>query len=98
MVGNLFYGDTHVEPEITICNHKTDDLPPQMIILNTLIPILMNFFTFSPFKMYYFEPIATDFSSVEPDISQSETTFHIGVRFATVYRGIYCRKFFTLTG
>ena len=36
-----------MEPQNVIYDHKTDDLPPQMIIFNTIIPILMHFFTFT---------------------------------------------------
>ena len=36
-----------------MCDHKTEDLPLWMTIFSTAIPILMQFFTFSYFKVYY---------------------------------------------
>ena len=43
---NSFDGDASAEPLNVICDHITDDIPPQMNILNMVIPILMHFFTF----------------------------------------------------
>ena len=37
---------------------------PKRAIFNTVIPTLMPFFTFSSFKVYYFAPITSAFSSV----------------------------------
>ena len=58
-----------------------------MTIFNTVIPILMHFFHIFTFQM------ASAFSSVKPDVSQSEVSFYNDVRFATVYRWIYYCKF-----
>ena len=80
----------------TICDHKTD-LPPQRTNFNTVVPILMFFFTFSLFKMYYFAPIASAFSDIKPYISQLEVTFPNNVTFATLYLKIYCHKFLTIS-
>ena len=33
---------------------QANNLPPQMKILNAIIPIQMHFFTFSPAKLQYF--------------------------------------------
>ena len=35
------------------CNHKTNDLTPQMTIFSAVIPILIHFFTFLSFKVHY---------------------------------------------
>ena len=42
----LFYGAASAEPQNLISDHITDDIPPQMNILNMVIPILMHFLTF----------------------------------------------------
>ena len=92
MVGNfvLFNGDAPAEPLNAISKHKFDDLPLQMTVFNTLIPILMHFLTFNG---YHFTHIASASCNVKPDVSQSVATFHTGVGFATVYRRIYCRRY-----
>ena len=41
----LFYSDALEEPSNLISDHKTYDMPPQMKILNMVIPILMHFWT-----------------------------------------------------
>ena len=64
---------------------KTDNLPRQMTIFNTVIPILVHFFTFLPFKVNYFAPSVSAFGIVKPNISQSQAAFHNDVGFATVY-------------
>ena len=56
-----------------------------MTILNTVILILMHFFTCSPFKVYYFA-IMLSSSNVKPDVCQLEATLHNDVGFAAVYR------------
>ena len=43
------------------------------------------------------DPSLVPFSSVKPDVSQPEVTYHNGVRLATVYRRIYCRKVLMLS-
>lgn len=78
-----------------IGDHKADELPPQLTLFNTVIPIPMHFF--SHFKGYYVASIASACSNVKPYTSQSEATFHNDVCFATVYCRIYCRKFLTLS-
>ena len=39
-------GDMRVEPENVISKRISDDIPPQMKILNMVIPILMHFCSF----------------------------------------------------
>ena len=45
MVRNLFYGNASVEPYNIISDRIYDDVPPQIKILNIVIPILMSFYT-----------------------------------------------------
>lgn len=68
-----------------ISDHKTDDLPSQMILFSTGIPIVMHYFTFSSFKVYHIAPQQNKFRNVKPNVSQSGATIHNNVGFATVY-------------
>ena len=43
----LFYGDGSAEPQNIISERVSDDIPPQMRILNIVITILMYFLTFT---------------------------------------------------
>ena len=52
--------------------------------------------TFSSFKVYCFAPTASVSGNVTPDLNQSAVRFHNDVRFATVYRRIYCSKFLVI--
>ena len=72
---------------------------PKLTTVNTVIPVLMHLFTFSPLKVHFFASMANVFSHVKPDVSQSEATSHNFVGFATVYRRIYkiYRNFLTLS-
>ena len=65
--------------------HKSDDIPPQMTIFGTGIPILMHFFTFSSFTENFIALKSNTFCRVKPDVSQWEATFHNDVGLATVY-------------
>ena len=84
------------------------DIPPQMKILNMVIPILMHYQHF-PFKktvkMYFvalicpaaascIKPLASCIYSL---VNQWKATLGYDVGFLTVYRRIYCRKFMTLS-
>lgn len=40
-----FDGDALAESQNAICDHKTDHLPPQRSIFNTVNPTFMHFFT-----------------------------------------------------
>ena len=96
MVEILFYGDASVEPWNTICDHKTDNLPSQMTIFNTIIPILILFFTFSPVKLLYFAQQESVASDIKPHVSQWKVTLHNDVGFSTVNLRIYHRKYLQL--
>ena len=71
-----------------ISNCISDDIPPQMKILNMVIPILMHFCSFvsnrsiaSPMKLH---------------VTQQNVTQLIKL-FSTVYQRIYCCKYLTLS-
>ena len=68
---------------------------PKMTIFNTVIPILMHYFTFFPFKMFICVPKSSGVSDVKPDISQWKVTLHNDVRFLTVYCRIFRHKLLT---
>ena len=85
-----------------------DDIPPQMKILNMVIPILMHYQHF-PFKKtvkIYFvalippaaasciKPLASCIYSL---VNQWKVMLRNDVGFPTVYCRIYCRKFMTLS-
>ena len=57
----------------------------------------MHLFIFSIEKMYYLHKTTSAVSCVKPNDSQWEATLRDDVRFATVYRRIYRRKFLTLS-
>ena len=46
-----------------------------MTIFNTVNPILMHFFTFSPFILHYFAQQISAVSNVKPDVSQWKATW-----------------------
>ena len=84
-----------------ISERISDDIPPQMIILNMVIPILMHYQHF-PFKqivkMYFvalIRPAAA--SCIYSLVNQLKSTLRYDVGFPTVYRRIYCRIFMTLS-
>ena len=84
----LYYDNAPAEPYSSICNHKTNNLPPQMTIFDTVIPILMHFLTFSLFKEFCYGPIASAFSNIKLNSSQSEAMFYNDIGYVTVYRRI----------
>ena len=88
MVGNFIF----VKTQYAICEYKSDDSPPQMTIIYSLISMLMHCFTFSPFKLYYICTYPSAFSNVKPVLCQSEAMFYIEVEFVTVYNNIYGRN------
>ena len=65
-----FYGDALAELLNAICDHKTNDLLPQMTIFETVIPILTHLVTLSLSNMYCFAPTASVLSIVKPAVSQ----------------------------
>ena len=91
-----------------ISKRISDDIPPQMKILNMVIPILMHYQHF-PFKntvkMYFvtlicpaaascIKPLASCIYSL---VNQWKATLRNYFGFPTVYRRIYCRKFMMLS-
>ena len=91
-----------------IIERISDEIPPQMKILNMVIPILMHYQHF-PFKknseMYFvalirpaaascIKPLASCIYSL---VNQWKATLRNDFGFPTVYRRIYCRKFMTLS-
>ena len=91
-----------------ISERISDDIPPQMKILNMDIPILLQYQHF-PFKktvkMYFvalirpaaascIKPLASCIYSL---VNQWKVTLRNDVGFPTVYRRIYCSKFMTLS-
>ena len=91
-----------------ISERISDDVPPQMKILNMVIPNLMHYQHF-PFKktvkMYFvalirpadarcIKPLASCIYSL---VNQWKATLRNDVGFPTVYCRIYCRKFMTLS-
>ena len=81
----------------SICDHKPTIYLPKMAIFNTDIPILIHFFTFSPFKLHRSAQQGSAASNLKPDVSQWKATLCKDVRLTTVYRRIPCRKFVTLS-
>ena len=84
-----------------ISEHISDNIPPQMKILNMVIPILMHYQHF-PFKktvkMYFvalIRPAAA--SCIYSLVNQWKVALHNDVGFPTVYHRIYCRNFMTLS-
>ena len=91
-----------------ISERISDDIPPQMKILNTVIPILMHYQHFyfkKTVKMYFvalirpaaagcIKPLASCIYSL---VNQWKVTLRNDVGFPTVYLRIYCRKFMTLS-
>ena len=83
-------------------------MPPQMKILNMVIPILMHYQHFlfkKTMKMYFvalirpaaascIKPLASCIYSL---VNQWKATLRNDVGFPTVYRRIYCRKIMTLS-
>ena len=82
-------------PQNEISDHISDDIPPQMNILNVVIPILMHFFHIHSPKASYFASNLSFASSVKPlrQPIKNDVTYDVGV--PTVYHGIYKRKFLT---
>ena len=68
-----------------ISERISDDIPPQMKILNMVIPILMRFCSFVS------EPHKAARHQTKGDVTDDVKLF------PTVYRRIYCRKFLTLS-
>ena len=88
-----FYGDAQAEPSNVISQRISDYIPPQMKLLNMVIPILMRFYrlishwsTASRIKPYKGVRHLTKCDLIN-DIKL----------FLTVYRMIYCRKFKALS-
>ena len=80
-----------------ICDHQTDDLPPQMTILILLSPF---YCTFSHFKVYYFVPTSNASSNVKPKVSRSKATFHNDFGFVTGWRPmvvVFCNNVLLVT-
>ena len=73
-----------------ISGRISDDIPPQMKILNMVIPILMHFCSF-----------VSDLSVCMPRNTARHPTKYDAINdvklFPAVYRRIYCRKFLTLS-
>ena len=63
-----------------------DDIPPQMKILNMVIPILMHFCSFERCKSH----------NAARHLIICDVINDVKL-LPTVYRRIYCRKFFTLS-
>ena len=76
-----------------------DNIPPQMKILNMIIPILMYFFKFYTSKTLYFVQNVSFVRDVNYYVDQSlhVSDVAVDVGFPTVYRRMYCRKFLTLS-
>ena len=72
-----------------ISERISDDIPPQMKILNMVIPILMHFCTFDS------NPIVE--SRIKPHVIQKCDVINDVKLFPAVYRRIYYRKFLTLS-
>ena len=68
-----------------ISDRISDDIPPQMKILNTAIPILMRL------ELERWKPHKTARHQTRCDVINDVKLF------PTVYRRIYCRKFLTLS-
>ena len=85
-----------------ISERISDDIPPQMKILNMVIPILMHYSIF-PFKktvkMSFVAPILPVAASWIKPLANCiySLTLRNGVGFPTVYSRIYRRKFMTLS-
>ena len=79
----------------------SDNIPPQMKILNMIIPILMHYQHF-PFKktvkMYFVALILPAAAScIYSLVNQWKVALHNDVGFPTVYHRIYCPNFMTLS-
>ena len=72
-----------------ISERISDDIPPQMKILNMVIPILMHFCTFDSNRSVE--------SRIKPHVIQKCDVINDVKLFPAVYRRIYCRKFLTLS-
>ena len=68
----------------------SDDIPPQMKILNMVIPILMHLLQFE-LKLERCKPYKATRHPTKCDVINDIKLF------PTVYRRIYCRKFLTLS-
>ena len=67
----------------------TDDIPPQMKILDMVIPILMHFCSLiSNMSVASF---------IKPHLVQKRDLINDVKLFATIYCRIYCRKYLTLS-
>ena len=73
-----------------ISERISDDIPPQMKILNMVIPILMHFYRLvSNWSIR---------SCIKPHVNKRKCdVINDGKLFPTVYYRIYCRKFLTLS-
>ena len=72
---------------------KSDDIPPQMRILNMVIPILKRFYSFVS-NWSVASRIKPQKGVRHPTKCDVINDFKL---FPTVYRRIYCRKFLTLS-
>ena len=90
-----------------ISERISDDIPPQIKILNMVIPILMHYWHF-PFKktvtMYFVAPTSRGCQLHKTacqlhivTCQPVKATLHFDVLFVTVYRRIYCSKSMTLS-
>ena len=91
MVGNF------VLRRRVISDHITDDIPPQMNILNMVIPIIMHVFHIHSPKASYFTPNVSFVSRVKPLRQPITNDVTNDVVAPTVYRRIYRRKILTLS-
>ena len=73
-----------------ISERISDDIPPQMKILNMVIPILMHILQFE-LKLVRCKPRKAARHPTKCDVINDV------ILFPTVYRRIYCRKFLTLS-
>ena len=71
-----------------ICERISDDMPPQMKILNMVIPILMHFCSFVP--NWSVKPHKAAGQPARCDVINDVKLF------PTVYRRIYCLKFLVI--
>ena len=65
-----FYGARQRSRKSVICERKTDDLPPQMAILNAVIPIQMHLFMCLLKKNALFVQSAKSVACVKQNASQ----------------------------
>ena len=75
-----------------ICNHKIDKLPPQTTIFNKVIPIIMHFFKFSPFKVNYFGLLCTSRKCLQQCKTRRQpigNNISSDVEFTTAYHRIH---------